>query len=186
MHRRHRRRDLRDIPCGADEGGSAGLQLLGDGAAGAAAHPGDDDDRRARIGIPASFVPTWLAPPPRPRQGMRQPPATSTAVCRTGARCGLRLARVGERTPKRTTLPPAMHIGINGGWVRSMGKMPPSTRPSVTLRFADDLLIALDTATVQLSSTVRPSGVEQPLVCLGHLLMTDAGVGFEALTIQNG
>jgi hypothetical protein len=90
-----------------------------------------------------------------------------------------------ERT-KRTTLPPAIHIGTNGIWVRSMGKMPPSTRPSVTLRFADDLLIALDTVAVQLSSTVRPSGVERPLVCLGHLLMTDAGVGFEALTIQDG
>jgi len=55
--RRHRRRDVRDIPCGADDGGSAGLRLLGDGAAGAGAHSGDDDDRRARNGIPASVMP---------------------------------------------------------------------------------------------------------------------------------
>ena len=64
--------------------------------------------------------------------------------------------------------------------------MPPSTRPSVTLRFADDLLIALDTVVVQLSSAVRPSGVEQPLVCLGFLLVANAGMICKSLTVEDG
>ncbi len=55
---------------------AAGLQLLDDAAADAAAHPGDDDDwcGHWRI-LSASVISTWLPPAPRPGRGGRQTPA---------------------------------------------------------------------------------------------------------------
>jgi len=37
----------------------------------------------------------------------------------------------------------------------------------------------------QMVSTVRPIGVEQPLVCLGFLLVANAGVRFKSLPVED-
>ena len=78
--------------------------------------------------------------------------------------------------PRRTE--PKPHDGfekmlVNGHWRQGSGAL------------TEDLLIAPDTVAVQLASAVRPSWVEQPLMCLRFLLVANAGMSFEPLPVED-